>query len=347
MRAIMRCDASPRIGVGHLSRCLTLARGLVAQGFTLGIATRAPSEHTRRWIATEGHDLLVLEEEDEVAATERAARGASLVVIDGYDFGPSLPETLRRDHRVICVVDDLATEPVRADVVLNGNLYALELSYDVPRDTVLLCGPSFALVREEFVHARVSREARRPREDASRLLVTMGGADPTRETEKAFAALDALARQVRLDVKVAVGAANPRVEEIRRLAAAQRTHGVEVLTDVRAMGELMVWCDVALTAAGSTSLELACVGVPASVVVVADNQRGIGAALSARALMDVVDREPRVVAASIANLLANRPRRLAMEASQRRCIDGHGKDRAASRLSALVMNRPTSRLDSR
>jgi UDP-2,4-diacetamido-2,4,6-trideoxy-beta-L-altropyranose hydrolase len=341
MKAVLRCDASPRIGSGHLSRCLTLARGLLAEGFVVEVATHAPSEHTRAWIAREGCSVVDAGAGSDVTAAE----GAALVVVDGYDFPPSFHEALRRDDRLVCVIDDLAAAPVRGDVVLNGNLYAEELVYDVPAGAVLLCGPRYALVREEFVAARAAREARAWSEEASRLLITMGGADPTRETEKALAALEHTLLTSPLDVKVVVGAANPRSEAIRHLAAAQTKHRVEVLVDVRAMGALMEWCDVALSAAGGTCLELSCVGVAAAAVVVADNQRGVGGALRARGLMDVVGLDAgeavdaAVLAGSVARLLADAPRRRAMELAQRACVDGAGRERAAARLAMLVRER--------
>ena len=45
------------------------------------------------------------------------------------------------------------------------------------------------------------------------------------------------------------------------------------------MAELMAWADVAISAAGSTAWELACMGLPAALIVVAENQTGIAAAL--------------------------------------------------------------------
>lgn len=333
MRAVLRCDASSVIGSGHLARCLTLARALRRVGFAVDVATREPSEHTRSWIMREGCGVLALGPHDDDVA---AAGDAALVVVDGYTFPPSLHSSLRRPGRVVCVLDDLATGPVLGDVVLNGNLYAHDLGYDVPPDTVLLCGPELALVRDEFLVARAARELRGERAIASRVLVTMGGADPTGETEKALAALELVETNAPLDVRVVVGASNPRLDAIRSLAEAGTKHHVEVMVDVRAMGELMAWCDVALSAAGGTCLELACVGVASLVVVAAENQRGVGAALAAARLMDVVEGDPAALACALAALLSDGDRRRAMETAQRRHVDGRGKERVASRLAELV-----------
>jgi UDP-2,4-diacetamido-2,4,6-trideoxy-beta-L-altropyranose hydrolase len=342
MRAVLRVDASSAIGSGHLSRCLTLARGLAARGFEVEIATRAPSERVLAWIAREGHRAVPIDAatiDEDVVATRRAAEGAALVVVDGYVFDAAYHDALRADGRVVCVLDDLAASRVGGDAVLNGNVYGEELSYDVRDGARLLVGPRFALVRDEFVAARAPRvarkldPARRPR-----LLVTMGGADPTSETEKALAALEHVSA---MDVRVIVGGANPRADAIREAASrAPRRHDVEVLVDVRTMGEQMVWCDVALAAAGSTCLELACVGVASVVVVVVDNQRLVGDGFGRRGLMtnlgarEAVDAE--TMGRAVEALVVDETRRRAMEEGQRAVVDGAGKDRAAEELARLA-----------
>jgi len=342
MRALFRCDASAVVGSGHLSRCLTLARALRGEGFTVDVATRHPTEHALEWIAREGCGAIVLTT-DEPAAIREAAEGAALVVIDGYTFGAAFQKALRRADRIVCVVDDLATSPLEADVVLNGNLYAGGLSYEVEQGTELLCGPEYALVREEFIDARKQR-AGRSADLKQRLLVTMGGADPTHETEKVVTALRMENGIADLHVSIVVGGANPRAEAIRTaVASALPATQVEVLVDVRAMGSLMAECDVAVTAAGGTCLELACVGVAAAAVVVADNQLAVGEALSAGALMDVLGRSAEVDAArigsAIVRLFRERERARAMEVAQRRRVDGRGKERVAARLTQLVRGR--------
>ena len=41
------------------------------------------------------------------------------------------------------------------------------------------------------------------------------------------------------------------------------------------MDELMAWCDVAIAAGGTTTWELCCLGVPAILVDVAENQTAV------------------------------------------------------------------------
>ncbi|MBS2020281.1 MAG: UDP-2,4-diacetamido-2,4,6-trideoxy-beta-L-altropyranose hydrolase [Deltaproteobacteria bacterium] len=341
MKAVFRVDASATIGSGHLSRCLTLARALGRAGAEIAIASRDPSEHTRGWIAREGHGLVLLGGAREAEATREAAGDAELVIVDGYTFGADVHDAVRRPGRIVAVVDDTGEAPVRADVVLNGNLFGEAIAYpDVP---TRLLGPSYALVRDEFAEAR-ARDGARAAGDGRRVLVTMGGADPAGATEAFLAALDAAGPAIApCDVTVVVGGANPRAGAIREASERPRGahgHRIGVQVDVLRMSDLMIEADVAVVAAGSTCLELACLGVPAVVVAVADNQEPVAAEVARRGLMASVGRfGPRSGAALVAAmdaLLRDRPGRQAAIDLQRATVDGVGATRAAAALLALA-----------
>lgn len=334
MRATFRVDASAAIGSGHLARCLTLASALARNGIQASFAAHDPSEHTRRWIVEAGHTIVALPDL-ELETALRAAEGASLVVVDGYTFGPDLHDALRRSDRIVVAVDDVGL-PVRADAVLNGNFFGEEIEYPGVRHR--LQGPAFALVRAEFAEAHVQGLQRAPVGDRPRLLLTMGGADPARATELFMDALESVRP---CEVRVVVGGANPRVDTIRDLAARRKTHDVRVLVDVARMSEQMAWCDLAIAAAGSTCLELACLGTPAVVVAVADNQIPVAREVARRGLMVSLGELHTVRAASIVSeverLLDDPAGRAAMVERQRHAVDGHGARRVAERLTTLAL----------
>lgn len=333
MRGLVRVDASTTIGNGHLARTLTLARALARQGFAMTFATHDPSASTRAWIAREGHAVHTLGAERDREEASRAAEGAALVVIDSYRFDRAYHDALRVPDRVVCVIDDLCDAPIGGDAILNGNLYGDTLPY--PADRTLLVGPSFALVRDEIVAARaVPRIAH---DGPPRLLVTMGGADPTGETTKVLSALSRI--EAPLDVHIVVGGANPHADIVRLGAQRLAQHHMTVLVDIATMGAEMAWADLAITASGGTCLELTCVGVPSIVIEVADNQRLVSKALRDRDLMTVLGKsmevDARAITTALEDLLAARDRWPELVARQRTVVDGGGADRTAERLHAL------------
>ena len=82
-----------------------------------------------------------------------------------------------------------------------------------------------------------------------------------------------------LELRIVAGPENGRIDKLRS-ALATLPFPTQLLTDVYDMAEAMLWAELAITAAGSTCWELACLGVPAVTIVTAENQRRIAASLS-------------------------------------------------------------------
>lgn len=325
MTVLVRADASAAIGVGHVMRCLALAQALDDLGG--GAATFAmhdPPAGIVARLAEEGVGLAELDDPGDAGATAAlAARiGARWVVVDGYGFGAPFESVLRDRGLRVLAIDDRASAPGHAaDVILDQNLGATAATYqDGPR---LLLGPRYALLRREF---RVWTPPPRAAPDtARRVLVSLGGGDPENVTALV---LDGLALvPTPLEVVVLVGAANPHRTALQARAG-ELGHAVEVVVDARDMPERMAWADLAVTAAGGTSWELARCGTPQIAIVIADNQAPVAAALSAAgvavSLGRHVDLSAAGVAAAVRELAADRTRRDAMSAAGGALVDGQG-----------------------
>ncbi len=277
---VIRADASPRIGTGHVMRCLALAQAWQDEGGQARFVMAGGPGALMRRLESEGasaHRLEAAPGGDEDARRTAALAqeaGAGWVVVDGYHFGAEYQAALKGAGLRLLVIDDGGhAARYHADLVLNQNLYADEALYARRGpQTRLLLGPSYALLRREFVRRRPPREVP---EVARKLLVTLGGSDPDGVTLRAVAALRELGREG-LEAVVVVGAANPRREEIA--SAAQGADGVRVLVNPAEMAGLMEWADFALAAAGSTCWELCCLGLPALLLVLAENQAPVAAA---------------------------------------------------------------------
>lgn len=130
--------AGPVVGMGHLSRCRVYARALAG----LGVATH---------LIADGMD------EGEAGAPFAPfdpARRYGAVVVDRYDAAPQEIAALRARHGVAVVIDDHASRPVAADIVVNGNFYGDSLDYGGYGAEEVLAGPDFAPVGESFVALR-------------------------------------------------------------------------------------------------------------------------------------------------------------------------------------------------
>ncbi len=173
MRVLIRADASPTIGSGHIARCLTLARVLRKQGSHVAFACRRLPGHRLDALQAEGFETFALPEryadEDPQQAIESMLpwqadidaldvlldghAGFDWIIVDHYGLDHHWQTAARRWASRIAAVDDLATRRYSVDLLLNQNLSGLSENYAplLPEGCRTLLGPRFAMLREEFM----------------------------------------------------------------------------------------------------------------------------------------------------------------------------------------------------
>ena len=318
MRVVIHADASPRMGTGHVMRCLALATALRRDGAQVKLASDEMTDPLRARAARL---------EVEVVRRRSAPPDPDWVVFDGYHLGPNDRNALAPAGVPRLVVDDLGDALDDATIVLNQNIYATPAgpSHAGP-EAELLAGPAYALLSPEFADSPA--DAAPQPSVARRVLVTMGGADPENATA---AAIDGLATLPQgLQVRIIIGASHPSPAETERIA---RAAGFEVVRDVWSLAPHLIWSDVVVTACGSSVLEIACLGRPMIGVVLAQNQELVAAAVEREGLGIITGRHPHLDASKLAKDLvamsADHGRRERAAASGRRLVDGRGASRAA------------------
>jgi UDP-2,4-diacetamido-2,4,6-trideoxy-beta-L-altropyranose hydrolase len=322
------------MGTGHVMRCLALAQGWQDLGGDVALLAAELPEALAERCREEGIEVrrLAAGAADAQVTAAQAAQ-ADWLVVDGYHFDAAYVAAVTGPARRVLQIDDLGMpEPSAVGLILNQNVTASPALYPWVTDWEnLLLGGRHALLRREF---RAPRPERRFEGPARRLLVSFGGSDPCDFTRRA---IEALLRCPDLQAKVVVGAANPRLAELRALAA-PAAERLEVLSAVTAMVPLMDWADFALSAGGSSVLELAARGLPALVVAIADNQTAISEALQARGLMRSLGWHESVSIADLAQVLqdlaADAGARAALSAAALDLTDGRGALRVAEAMLA-------------
>jgi len=337
---LVRADADTLRGSGHVMRCLALAQAWRERGGRAVFLSRCDNEVLRQRIQAAGADFVPLTTDEspgaELDATLSSVKSvnASLVVLDGYDFNLDYQIALRAAGCRLMVIDDTVRLPrYETDFLLNQNLGAERLNYVCNARACRLLGPKYAMLRREFVSWR-SRLHTVP-EMGRKILVTMGGSDPDNVTLKVIHALRQL-QNARLQIRVVAGPANPHLDKLRDVAAGFPGR-IELLAAVPDMAALMVWADLAISGAGSTCWELACLGLPAVTLVLAENQRSIAAELGAVGTVLNLGWHEKVPLERLANsvdaLLYSSFRRLRMSQTGRALVDGKGADRVVFELS--------------
>lgn len=333
---VIRADAEVAIGSGHVMRCLALAREWQERGGKAVFLGRISAGPLRARIVAEGCQLHLLSashpDPADCAAVlvwlREAQEQSGWVVLDGYHFTADYHDAIRASGWPLLVIDDYGHLPeYHADILLNPNAYAGGVTYNTGVETLRLLGARYALLRREFRVAREENRIAAPR--GRRILVTMGGGDQNNVCGRVVDALLAMDRSD-LEVKIVSGSLNPHRQDLaNRLEKA--SFKVDLLVSVAEMAPLMQWADLAISAAGSTCWELAALGVPMLVTVLAENQERLAASLEAHGAAFSLgwfhEWQPGQAADAIRELLADQDKRRRLGENGQRLVDGRGGGR--------------------
>ncbi|MFD2116972.1 UDP-2,4-diacetamido-2,4,6-trideoxy-beta-L-altropyranose hydrolase [Paenibacillus yanchengensis] len=258
MDIIIRTDASIDIGSGHVMRCLTIADHIRKLGHSVSFWMELLPGNLIDFVIGRGFPVT------------QQMQSADILIIDHYQLDASWEQQMRPFARKIVVIDDLANRLHDCDVLLDQNVVPhYEHRYDalVPGHCVKLLGPQYLIMRDEFIDERAKLVTRTGK--VNRLLVFMGGSDPTHETLKVLTALQHTTTEFE-HVDVVVGLSNANRQEIEQICYRQQyTYHCQI----DYIAKLMSQADFSIGAGGSTTWERCYVGLPSSCTIVADNQR--------------------------------------------------------------------------
>lgn len=364
MRVLIRADASPTIGSGHIARCLPLARVLRAQGSHVAFACRRLPGHRLEALSAEGFETFALPEryanEDPQQAIESMlpwqadidALGAQLegqaefdwIIVDHYGLDHHWQTAARRWAHRIAAVDDLATRRYSVDLLLNQNLSGLSENYAplLPEGCRTLLGPRYALLREEFNCPAIEIKPK-----ARRVLVNFGGFDAAMQTHHAMLAL---ADFTELQVDFVAGADNPAWAQMQALAETRpnwRLHSF-----VSDFYQRMSEADLFVGAGGGTSWERAALGLPTICIAVSNNQQANGEVMAVTGAHVFMGAREQVSVEQLRDAVGfvadNYYLRQGLAERSRQLVDGRGALRVAAALAGAVLAiRPVTLEDAR
>ena len=251
LNVVIRADASVQIGTGHRVRSEVLAEAFSKQGADVCFVVHASCAD----FAKDGD--FVFESEPEWYGL---ARQAHILVLDHYGYDAAAINALFQLNPNLLVLDDNNNRGAfYSRWLLNPLSPSYTHSVQIP-----LTGGRFALLRPQFSRQQAQHELKR-----QKLLLTFGGTDPLELTlpfiksllEKGFPSEYLL-------VMVGFGVQNAKEIEVYC-----RQHTIECQIGVSQVSELMARSRFAISAAGGTLFELACMGVPTHFIQVADNQK--------------------------------------------------------------------------
>lgn len=356
----IRADANEKIGTGHMMRCISIARALKQCGQQVCFITADDSGAPI--LENGGQEYRILHSdyrnmEDELPELQRlfSKDMPEFFLADSYFVTRRYLREIRQNVPV-GILDDMARTDLKADLLINYNIFADASLYGVyaagavrggaaGADAVradeagagdvcggYLLGTEYAPLRSEFEGIDYS-----VREKAETVLITTGGSDQYNLAGRLLKKALADPRAAALRYLVVSGAYNMHLQELKEL---EDTHeNVRICCNVSNMSQLMRESDIAVSAGGSTMYELSAVGVPVICFSFVENQERIVRGFAEKNLTcfsgDYLRQGEAMldeVVSNINRLAADFHLRRSLSAGLRQVVDGRGAMRIAEKL---------------
>lgn len=318
MKIVFRADSSIDIGSGHIMRCLTLASYLAEKGHQCYFICRKHQGNIIDVIEQKGFPVYELpgskelttysqklfhshwlgvsqqrDAEESILSLESHHIISDWLVVDHYALDEEWQVLLNQKYPdvKILVIDDLGDRNHQCDLLLDQNLDASSEKYFsrvIPNRTQVLIGVRYALLRPEFAMWREKSLARRVNPSLKEILLNLGGIDKDNITGKILQALEKVNLSSDLHITVVMGKTAPHLAQIQQIVQ-QSQLNVDVIVNANNMAELMANADLAIGAAGSTSWERCCLGLPTLLLVLAENEKKVAELLDLNNIAKMVD----------------------------------------------------------
>lgn len=311
MKIFIRVDASLEIGTGHVMRCLTLAAVFKDNGADVEFICRKHEGNLIDKICGIGFKVNELKLLDQAKvdsklthshwlnATQRRdaedcihiLRGKKIdwLIVDHYALDEDWQNHLRPYYEKLMVIDDLADRNHQCDILLDQTFGRQHQDYSALNynDCQLLLGSQYALLRPEFSKWRVDSLERRSTSDFKHLLVTMGGVDIENFTGLILDELRTSSLPHDVNITVLMGRDSPHLCSVKSKAS-ELPYNTSVKVAVENMAEIMTNADIAIGAAGATTWERCCLGLPTIQIIVARNQQFLAETLARQSIVKLI-----------------------------------------------------------
>ena len=341
---IFRVNAGLRTGLGHLSRCLNIARE-ISPCSSLTFFVKTDDENVVNHFLKKVNDLDGLEiiicnhvlslEKDVTMLIQYVKEKQAYLILDHYDVTEDYQLALKKAGVHWLQLDSHANQKFYGDYVLHGSPGAIMKLYKNLRgsdETQFLLGPEYVLVGKRY---RELHGIATVRKRVSRVLLSFGGGYAKGALLKYVPELSCRFRD--LTFCVIVRGEHPDISNLRLLA--NQCDHLELCVDCENIPDLMFSCDFGILAPGGMSYEAATLGLPLLLIALEDNQeinlKGCSAIGIAQSLGMIENVSANDLCLALENLISQPSQLQEMSSIALKLFDGQG----ARRIGCILNNK--------
>jgi len=259
MKVKILTEGGNGIGLGHISRCVSLYDEVLSRGIDAEFIVYGDIEGTEilkdknilnaNWLNIEYLRENITKED--------------YVIVDSYKADKEIYNIIAQISKKSLYIDDFGRLDYPKGIILNPSLDSRHINYSNTSKNILLVGPKYVIIRSSFIGI----ERKHIQKEVKRVLVVMGGTDVRNIIPLIIDKICKENQDIFFDI--VLGNLHCKSENININLENINFH---VNVSEKEMSQIMVNCDMAITAAGQTIYELLATKTPFIAVQVVDNQ---------------------------------------------------------------------------
>ena len=318
---IFRCDKTNEIGGGHLLRCLALAEYFEKEK---NIECVFLGKYIR-------HEIFFQELESKIIDIgsknhiNKIPKDPKWIVIDHYGIGFEEESEFKKSGAKIVVIDDMPNRKHNADILIDQTLNRKEDEYYglVAKETHILAGTDYAMLRSQF--RKLKNSSRVSNDKRTTILISLGLSQLANIEESVIAGLNRINKELNI-----ILLSETKSHCLEKLIYSSQ-HDIRRPQISNNIASLLLKSDFVVGAAGNSSWERCCLGIPTGLIILADNQRNNAEALSHEGAADIIgygsEISDEVIYQYFSSVLENNSKLKRMEENACNLCDGNGVER--------------------
>lgn len=261
---LFRCDSSTTLGLGHVKRCLVLAKRLrdYSKNVKISFVTQNLNGNINLEILQSSFSIYSLKDKS-LIHLDYFVKGLEidLLIIDSYDIDWNFEKELKSknpDLKILSFDDTL--KPHCSDMVLNHGIQAQKKQYKdlLPKKTKLFCGSEYTLLRDEFLESKKEKTLK------NSVAIILGGNDILNLSSKISDFL--LEIDDKYKVSIITTSVNPNISKL------SQNKDIKLLLDISNIAEVLASKELVICSTSGALFEVMALKKKFINIEVVDNQ---------------------------------------------------------------------------
>lgn len=332
MRIIFRADGNREVGLGHIKRVISLAKGLLKSQKHMDLMFVTRFSEGRKLLEEEGFEVEAAKK-DEIKQLRKLSSSNAILVTDFLDTNLEYIQAIKEIiPNTVCIDNNTKLKKIESDILINANVFD-EGEFKIIGDTRCYLGPKYMVLGEEF--ERLHSKKKEIKNSIESILVIFGGADPGGYIVKVARALKSIENHVSINLIIGPASNYDPKRLTQDLSSLDRKFDVSF--NPRNLISIMRESDIAVTAAGIVLYELSALGVPSIVIPQRKHQEHIAGAFERRGICINLSTSPssEEIYQATLNLMNDRNLRETFSHNGKSFVDGKGLRRVVELVSNL------------